>query len=654
MESYSITCTTCRAHLRVRGREAVGQILACPKCGSMVLVQPPPGAASSDPTAPAAATAGSAAPTDATSPPLVTPTSDSVKRPARSTRFRDDFSLPAPIAGQRSGSDLAAGFAVTGPPKVGTHAVAAPPAFDDPPGPLENVDSPPPRWHRVGWLVGAAAAGVVLAVLAVGWLAGRRASDSPAVATPAEPQAVPAAAAGQTPPADARGTANPTTAPEARADGPVGASDAVEPSSDSQPLPGSPPPDPAPSMAMAEAAQPTPPADRAPDEAPLTDLEPAAPPAVQVAVEAPAAVPALDIPLAAIDLQGMPLVDFADFVADFTGLPVSLDLTAMAVAQIAPSTPLTCQREEVTMDALLHDVLAGIDMQPVLGDQQIVFAPASVPETPWEAAYEVADLAHSKQDLQALGELVMALVAPASWASAGGTATLTTTETSLRIQQQASAHFQIAQLLDRLRAARGLPPQNQQSAGTLDPTPAMVEATRALGALVSCNCPSPSTVSRVLADLRAQTELHLVVDWRATAAAAWLPATDTALSCADRPLAEVLEAWLGPYGLGFRVHDAQTVQITTRDALAQCREVAVYPLELAAGEDATTVLDQLRATLQELGTPAATTAQAIRLDAPSRSLLVSLPQPQQRTLAARLAATGRLRAPGPAPAGNGS
>lgn len=40
---FAITCLTCRARLNVRSRSAIGEILTCPKCGSMVEVVPPPG-----------------------------------------------------------------------------------------------------------------------------------------------------------------------------------------------------------------------------------------------------------------------------------------------------------------------------------------------------------------------------------------------------------------------------------------------------------------------------------------------------------------------------------------------------------------------------------------------------------------------------------
>ena len=47
MESFTLTCTTCKSRLKIRDKSVVGQIMACPKCGGMVLIKPPePGEAS--------------------------------------------------------------------------------------------------------------------------------------------------------------------------------------------------------------------------------------------------------------------------------------------------------------------------------------------------------------------------------------------------------------------------------------------------------------------------------------------------------------------------------------------------------------------------------------------------------------------------------
>lgn len=40
MEGFSLTCSSCKAKLRVRDRSLVGQIVDCPKCGGSILVKP--------------------------------------------------------------------------------------------------------------------------------------------------------------------------------------------------------------------------------------------------------------------------------------------------------------------------------------------------------------------------------------------------------------------------------------------------------------------------------------------------------------------------------------------------------------------------------------------------------------------------------------
>ncbi len=41
VELFKITCVTCRAGLSVRNESIIGQIIACPQCGSMVQVVSP-------------------------------------------------------------------------------------------------------------------------------------------------------------------------------------------------------------------------------------------------------------------------------------------------------------------------------------------------------------------------------------------------------------------------------------------------------------------------------------------------------------------------------------------------------------------------------------------------------------------------------------
>eukprot|EP01047_Picozoa_sp_COSAG01_P107763 COSAG01_NODE_36746_length_513_cov_0.664251_2_plen_91_part_01 len=43
MQPFSLICKSCAARLKVTKASAVGQLLACPKCGTMLHVTPPEG-----------------------------------------------------------------------------------------------------------------------------------------------------------------------------------------------------------------------------------------------------------------------------------------------------------------------------------------------------------------------------------------------------------------------------------------------------------------------------------------------------------------------------------------------------------------------------------------------------------------------------------
>ena len=146
MEPYTIVCTTCQAKLRVRKAAAAGQILACPKCGSMVLITPPPDGSSSS--------TGSGSTPEIR--PVAAPTPPSKK--TRKPRFREDFpavdeamGTPQAVDAKRSQAD------------------------DEVPAPSATPDQGVAKAKLQQWLVLATAglAGIALAVLVLTLLAGR-------------------------------------------------------------------------------------------------------------------------------------------------------------------------------------------------------------------------------------------------------------------------------------------------------------------------------------------------------------------------------------------------------------------------------------------------------------------------------------------------
>lgn len=92
---FSVSCTTCRAKISVRKKEAIGQILECPKCGSMVMISPPEGWVEEE-----AASATSAIP--------LAPASKSIAAPPSSKSVNTASHAPPPVTAPTQKTAVAA------------------------------------------------------------------------------------------------------------------------------------------------------------------------------------------------------------------------------------------------------------------------------------------------------------------------------------------------------------------------------------------------------------------------------------------------------------------------------------------------------------------------------------------------------------------
>jgi hypothetical protein len=316
------------------------------------------------------------------------------------------------------------------------------------------------------------------------------------------------------------------------------------------------------------------------------------------------------------------------------------------VAQIALDTKLDLDRQQVTIGQVLQAVLEPVGLKYVVEGRQILIAPQrDVNQEMQQASYDVSDLASGDEQAQALGKLIVTLIAPGSWADTGGSGTLVVADQSLDIEQTAAGHFHVARFLDRLRSARGLLPRSKLPDDLLDLTPMFVRAGGDLNSPMSVNFSEPTDVARILQYLRAETDIRLIVDWPSTAQANWLPTTKSTLSGPDQPLSRLLDSWLDPVQLGYRVIDSKTIQITSLPTLENRPDVEIYPLKSDTDQNGTQLVQDLKVHMgPALFADAGGTGEIV-FEPESRSLLVLLPQPQQRKVAEWLQKNAALRGP---------
>lgn len=192
---FSITCTTCRARLAVHTTDVIGAILECPKCQSMVMVEPPEGWG---PEAPQAAEPAKEPPKAPSDPKHARPKSDSAKEKGKTKGKLEAVRRRAadPSTLLRNSSAVVAAYypvAVPAPPP----APPAPPSGIAPSPtavadsePVDTVESPPVAtssrwsllmgsyWGQVAVLAASPLLG--LAIVVVGWALLPHRSEPPA------------------------------------------------------------------------------------------------------------------------------------------------------------------------------------------------------------------------------------------------------------------------------------------------------------------------------------------------------------------------------------------------------------------------------------------------------------------------------------------
>lgn len=217
-----------------------------------------------------------------------------------------------------------------------------------------------------------------------------------------------------------------------------------------------------------------------------------------------------------------------------------------------------------------------------------------------QAEYAVGDLTTGDAAQSgALAEMVQSLVAPETWARAGGVGTVQAAASALAVAQSPRAQQEVAALLDRLRLARGKTPQSSQA------TSATVFglARTKLDTPITMNFRPAVPLTVVLVRLEALADVTLTIDAAALAEQGASGTTPVGIAADKHPLAQVLTALCEPRGWAWRIIDSATFEITTQDALRSRAYLEVYDLRplLIDGARPEPLLARLKAQTESAG-----------------------------------------------------
>jgi hypothetical protein len=639
MELFSIICETCQAKLRVRQPEAIGQILECPRCHSMVQVIPPPDwqGESDSPDGLAADNEPDFAAEDqladqSLSPDAVLPS----QLRATWITVAAGVGLLAIAVGlatawlQSDGAESAHNaMAATDaraalPPSNPPAESPAPAASDDSKEPQADPQPPPEVETPISSSPGEAPpvstgdSDVATPVVPAPKPAGLPDSGSPTTATSQpEPSAVPA----NTADSDDAASSGDAVETQATAEGPA-------------PVPQS-ATNPPPSTAEPPAEQPT---SNSPD-----DPSPSLPTAtLQTEDRAGGVSHPIDVrarladSVRQIDFDAIELADLIDLLVEMTRLPITLDLDALERRGLRATALVSIHLSDTTVAEILAEALTQHGLHYSADDRQVVVTDSRTARA--VVRYRVADLvqgdspAARSAGLERLAKEIQTLVAPATWQSAGGRGTIRVQEDLLEIDQSRAVLYQILVFCEKLRLARGLPLRSRFPASRFPLASRTAQVRDKLDRPVTITFIQPTPLPEVAQYVHHVTGLTIAIDWRRLLPEGIAPSAEITCGVTDKPLEESLSALLSPLGLGWRVVNADSIQLVTQADAEGRLEVEFYPVgdDVQAAGQSRPLVDRLRKEVSSNSWTGTGGKGVAVYDPPSGHLIVLQTQPIQR------------------------
>ncbi|QDU97743.1 hypothetical protein Pla8534_55970 [Lignipirellula cremea] len=338
-----------------------------------------------------------------------------------------------------------------------------------------------------------------------------------------------------------------------------------------------------------------------------------------------------------IEIPGSPLSDFLSFTSQLSAIPVTIDPAAIENG-LQFDKPVSLKLSNATLGQILKAGLSPQGLEAIdQGTQLLVTRRAFAEPGMQTKTHSLGDLAATDEQRQAVLELVKT-AAPGDWTDLGGAGKISLAGADLSVTQPMPVQARIVTLLQRLRVARGQRPLYGADPATLSPTPRVERAAVNLNKRLTLNFLQPTLLTTVLDRLQNESGVRLLVDWQAIGEEGWNPSAEVTLSVEKGTLGAALDDLLTRMNLTVRVLDANLLQVTTPQRLAESLDVEMYPAGdlLREGDTAEALLKRIRAKVGETAFADKGGPGEIAYDAASQHVVAVLPQPLQVELKAAL------------------
>lgn len=254
----------------------------------------------------------------------------------------------------------------------------------------------------------------------------------------------------------------------------------------------------------------------------------------------------------AIELRAIPLDEAVRLLSELSGAPITLDPAALRRAGVRPDKPIDLIAENQTLGQTLAAGLKQARLQYATDGAHIGVSRLGDDLTR-EITHRLADLAGD--DSEALADklarrLPYDVDLPINAAG------------QLKLTALGRVHFDLLVVCETLRVERGLPTTSKYPRALLTTEPYESSIASTLDRRTTFSFVSPTPLVEVFDHWRRVTERPILVDWPALAAVGVGPRTTLECSVTNRPWRAALDGVLAPLGLTWRADFAGSIWIT--------------------------------------------------------------------------------------------
>ena len=282
-----------------------------------------------------------------------------------------------------------------------------------------------------------------------------------------------------------------------------------------------------------------------------------------------------------ISYQDQPLIDFARNLFSLTQVPFQLDSQAVLDGQLDPYVTISVAGSQTNISDLLTQALEAHNLEWNWNtDKNIVVISAKTSEQiePYEIALDPI-LGITQDNVAKLINGIQLIIAPETWNTNGGSATIKFSESKLELEQTPAISRQVQSLIDKLTIAAKLKadPQNKALAESL--TSVFTQSAKIRESDGKFYSLQLQPIAQILKQLRDEEGVTILLNWNEMAKENWNPNLRVPWLSKERSFEKTLRELTNSMGLAYRLVNQDTLEITTKQKYWSATRLEIYPCQ---------------------------------------------------------------------------